>query len=109
MIARGLTPEVSTAQSMCRHMPEPGDTLAAFEATTGRSIGFHRVGAMRVLLTPEGESRMRRDAALAQSLGVKVEFLSGDQAERMAPHFRAAGARAILFCPEDGYFHPPLV
>ena len=52
---------------------------------------------------------MRRNAALAQSFGVKVEFLSGDEAERRAPHFRAAGARAILFSPEDGYFHPPLV
>ena len=40
---------------------------------------------------------------------MKVEFLSGDEAERRAPHFRAAGARAILFSPEDGYFHPPLV
>jgi 4-methylaminobutanoate oxidase (formaldehyde-forming) len=38
-----------------------------------------------------------------------VEFLSGDEAERRAPHFRTAGARAILFSPEDGYFHPPLV
>ena len=47
---------------------------------------------------------MRRDAALAQSSGVKVEFLSASEAGR-APHFRAAGARAILFSPEDGYFH----
>src|SRR5438552_5782003 len=107
--AAGLTSKVAASELMVRLVHEAVETLAAFEATTGRSIGFHRVGAMRVLLTPEGESRMRRDAALAQSLGVKVEFLSADQAERMAPHFRAAGARAILFCPEDGYFHPPLV
>jgi len=64
---------------------------------------------MRVILSAAGEARMRRNAALAQSFGVKVEFLSADEAERRAPHFRAAGARAILFSPEDGYFHPPLV
>jgi len=64
---------------------------------------------MRVLLTAEGQARMRRDAALAQRLGVEVQFLSGGEAERLAPHFRAGAARAILFSPEDGYFHPPLV
>jgi glycine/D-amino acid oxidase-like deaminating enzyme len=107
--AAGLTSKVVASELMVRLMHEAVETLAAFEGTTGRSIGFHRVGAMRVLLTPEGEARIRRDGARAQSFGVKVEFLSAGEAERMAPHFRAAGARAILFSPEDGYFHPPLV
>ena len=107
--AAGLTSKVASSELMVKLVDEAVETLAAFESTTGRSIAFHRVGAMRVLLTPEGEARMRRDAALAQSFGVKVEFLSADEAERRAPHFRAAGARAILFSPADGYFHPPLV
>lgn len=107
--AAGLTSKVASSEILVKLVNEAVETLAAFESTTGRSIGFHRVGAMRVLLSPEGEARMRRDAALAQSFGVKVEFLSANEAERRAPHFRAAGARAILFSPEDGYFHPPLV
>ena len=107
--AAGLTSKVAASELMVKLVNEAVETLAAFESVTGRSIAFHRVGAMRVLLTAEGEARMRRDAALAQSFGVKVEFLSADEAERRAPHFRAAGARAILFSPEDGYFHPPLV
>jgi glycine/D-amino acid oxidase-like deaminating enzyme len=107
--AAGLTSKVASSELMVRLMNEAVEALAAFEATSGRSVRFMRVGAMRVLLTPEGEARMRRDGALAQSLGVKVEFLSGNQAERMAPYFRAGAARAILFSPEDGYFHPPLV
>ena len=32
---------------------EAVETLAAFESVTGRSIRFHRVGAMRVLLSLE--------------------------------------------------------
>src|SRR5262249_54008366 len=107
--AAGLTSKVVASELMARLMHEAVETLAAFEGTTGRSIGFHRVGAMRVLLTPEGEARLRRDGARAQALGAKAEVLSPGEAERMAPHFRAAGARAILFSPEDGYFHPPLV
>lgn len=107
--AAGLTSKVARTELMVRLVNEAVETLAAFESVTGRSIGFHRVGAMRVLLTPGGEAQMHRDGALAQSFGVKVEFLSADEAERRAPHFRAAGARAILFSPEDGYFHPPLV
>jgi glycine/D-amino acid oxidase-like deaminating enzyme len=107
--AAGLTSKIVGSELMVKLVNEAVETLAAFEDLTGRAIGFHRVGAMRVLLTAEGEARMRRDAALAQSLGVKVEFLSADEAERRAPHFRAADARAILFSPEDGYFHPPLV
>src|SRR5262245_42086531 len=107
--AAGLTSKLVASELMVKLMSEAVETLAAFEGATGRSIGFHRVGAMRVILTAAGEAKMRRDAALAQSFGVKVEFLSADEAERRAPHFRAAGARAILFSPEDGYFHPPLV
>lgn len=107
--AAGLTSKVASTELMIRLMDETVEALAGFEKATGRSIRFTRVGAMRVLLTPEGEARMRRDAALAQRLGVEVQFLSGGEAERLAPHFRAGAARAILFSPEDGYFHPPLV
>jgi glycine/D-amino acid oxidase-like deaminating enzyme len=107
--AAGLTSKVAASELMVKLMNEAVETLAAFEGVTGRSIRFHRVGAMRVLLTAAGEVKMRRDAALAQSFGVKVEFLSASEGERRAPHFQAAGARAILFSPEDGYFHPPLV
>ena len=107
--AAGLTSKVARTELMVKLVDEAVETLAAFESVTGRSIGFHRVGAMRVLLSPEGEAQIRRDGALAQSFGVKIEFLSATEAERRAPHFRAAGARAILFSPEDGYFHPPLV
>jgi 4-methylaminobutanoate oxidase (formaldehyde-forming) len=107
--AAGLTSKIVASELMVKLMSEAVETLAAFESVTGRSIRFHRVGAMRVILTAAGEAKIRRDAALAQSFGIKVEFLSADEAERRAPHFRAAGARAILFSPEDGYFHPPLV
>jgi 4-methylaminobutanoate oxidase (formaldehyde-forming) len=107
--AAGLTSKVAGSELMVKLVNEAVETLAAFEGVTGRSIRFHRVGAMRVILSAEGEAQMRRNAALAQSFGVKVEWPSAAEAERLAPHFRAAGARAILFSPEDGYFHPPLV
>lgn len=107
--AAGLTSKVASTELMIRLMDETVEALAGFEKATGRSIRFTRVGAMRVILTAEGEARIRRDAALAQRLGVEVQFLSGGEAERLAPHFRAGAARAIMFSPEDGYFHPPLV
>lgn len=107
--AAGLTSKVASTELMVRLMDETVEALAGFEKATGRSIRFTRVGAMRVILTPEGETRIRRDAALAQRLGVEVQFLSGSEAERLAPHFRAGTARAIMFSSEDGYFHPPLV
>jgi 4-methylaminobutanoate oxidase (formaldehyde-forming) len=107
--AAGLTSKVASTELMIRLMDETVEALAEFEKTTGRSIQFTRVGAMRVILTPQGEARIRRDAALAQRLGVEVQFLSAGEAERLAPHFRAGVARAIMFSPEDGYFQPPLV
>ena len=92
--AAGLTSKVAGSELMVKLVNEAVETLAAFESVTGRSLRFHRVGAMRVILSAEGEARMRRNAALAQSFGVKVELLTADEAERRAPHFRAAGARA---------------
>jgi len=107
--AAGLTSKVASTELMVRLMDETVEALAGFEKATGQSIRFMRVGAMRVLLTLEGEAQIRRDAALAKRLGVEIQFLSGGEAERLAPHFRPGAARAIMFSPEDGYFHPPLV
>src|SRR5438094_757816 len=70
--AAGLTSKVASTELMVRLMDETVEALAGFEKATGRSIRFTRVGAMRVLLTSEGEARIRRDAAQAERLGVEV-------------------------------------
>src|SRR4249919_391993 len=54
--AAGLTSKVAASELMVKLVNEAVETLAAFEDATGRSIAFHRVGAMRVLLTAEGEA-----------------------------------------------------
>ena len=107
--AAGLSSKVASTEVMVRLVNEAVETLAGFEQATGRSVRFQRSGAMRVVLTEEGEARIRRDSDLARSLGVPVEELSPAEAERLAPWFRAGSARLITFSPGDGYFHPPLV
>ncbi len=107
--AAGLTSKLASTELGIRMIHEAVETLARLEADTGHGVGFTRVGAMRVVLTEEGEAQIRRNAALAAALGVKSEWLSGPEAQRLAPFFRAGRARGVAFCPEDAYFHPPLV
>jgi glycine/D-amino acid oxidase-like deaminating enzyme len=107
--AAGLTSKVASTEVMVRLVDEAVERLARFEAETGRRLGWRRVGAMRVVLTESGEAAIRHNTEVARAAGVPVEILSGSEAERLAPHFRAGPARLITFSPQDGYFEPPLV
>src|SRR5262249_28055134 len=105
--AAGLTSKIVASELMVKLMSEAVETLAAFESVTGRTIRFHRVGAMRVILTAAGEAKIRRDAALTQSFGVKVEFLSADEAERRGPALPAGRGPARPVLPAGRRLPPP--
>jgi glycine/D-amino acid oxidase-like deaminating enzyme len=107
--AAGLTSKVTGTGLHTRLADEAVEHLARFEAESGRSIDFHRSGSLKAALTPAGEERMRRDAARAQDLGIRAEFISPERARELAPFFHPGRARAILYCPEDAWLAPETI
>jgi glycine/D-amino acid oxidase-like deaminating enzyme len=107
--AAGLTGKAAATPVMARLLDEAVEALSNFEEEMGRSIDFHRSGSLKAAYTEEGEARLRADLDRATEQGVQIELVSGSQAERLAPHFKAGDALAIGYVPSDGYFEPSKV
>jgi glycine/D-amino acid oxidase-like deaminating enzyme len=104
--AAGLTSQADPVPVMARLRREACAAFARFEEDMGRSVGYHRSGSLRAAYTEAGERRVREGLATAQALQIPAALVSGAEAERLAPHFRAGAARAILHVPDDGWLDP---
>ena len=104
--AAGLTSQADPVPVMARLRHEACAAFARFEADMGRSVGYHRSGSLRAAYTEAGERRVREGLATAQALQIPAALISSAEAERLAPHFRAGAARAILHVPDDGWLDP---
>ncbi|HKZ05765.1 MAG TPA: FAD-binding oxidoreductase [Methylomirabilota bacterium] len=104
--AAGLTSQADPVPVMARLRREACAAFARFEADMGRSVGYHRSGSLRAAYTEAGERRVREGLATAQALQIPAALISSAEAERLAPHFRAGAARAILHVPDDGWLDP---
>ena len=104
--AAGLTSQADPVPVLAGLRREACDAFARFEADMGRSISYHRSGSLRAAYTEAGERRVHEALATAQSLGISARLVAPAEAERLAPHFRAGAARAILHVPDDGWLDP---
>lgn len=77
-----------------------------FAEEIGGHAGFHQVGYLLLHSDPEQWERARRDVALQQSLGARVEVLPPDRAGEFVPMTRTADLLGATFGPDDGYCDP---
>jgi len=77
-----------------------------FEAEIGSPIDFWQDGYLFLLSSDESAGRFRDSVALQRSLGLDVQWLTGDEAARMTPGLDAAGVVAATFCAKDGITDP---
>jgi glycine/D-amino acid oxidase-like deaminating enzyme len=94
---------------MARLRDEACEALAHFEATMGRSVGFHRSGSLKAAYTEAGEARLHQGLDTARKLDIEAELVSPARAEQLAPHFKPGRARAIGYVPSDGWLDPAKV
>jgi len=80
--------------------------LDAFEAETGRPALVRKCGYLFALTREADFEEFRRNVALQRSLGVPVEWLSGDEVRRLAAPAVFPDALAGTFCAEDGLADP---
>ena len=77
-----------------------------FEAVVGSPIDFWQDGYLFLLSSEASAARFRESVALQRSLGLEVDWLTGDEAARMAPGLDATGVVAATFCAKDGITDP---
>ncbi len=80
--------------------------LEHFEAEVGYEIDFHQDGYLFLLSTEKDLSDFRRNIEMQRRLGVEVELLTPNEAERMVPGLEGEGVIGATFCSRDGIADP---
>ena len=87
-------------------------SVSAFERfpdALGADIGFHQVGYLILIDTPQRLGAFERAVAMQRRLGVPVEMLSPADAKELVPQLSLDGVVGATFCPRDGHATPEAV
>jgi sarcosine oxidase subunit beta len=77
-----------------------------FEQETGFDIGFRQNGYLFLASTPDELDALKGNVSKQRALGVAVELVSPQEAQRLVPGLAADAVVGGTFCPEDGYTIP---
>jgi glycine/D-amino acid oxidase-like deaminating enzyme len=68
--------------------------------------GWRQVGSLRVALCDERAEEFRRMKSVADQAGLETEFIDQRAARQKWPMMNFDRAKAVLWCPSDGYLQP---
>jgi sarcosine oxidase subunit beta len=80
--------------------------LERFADEVGYTIDFHQDGYLFLLSSQASVETFQKNVSLQRSLGVDVQWLCADEAERLAPGLKADGVIGATFCQRDGIADP---
>ncbi|HEX3703390.1 MAG TPA: FAD-binding oxidoreductase [Vicinamibacterales bacterium] len=80
--------------------------LERFADDVGYTIDFHQDGYLFLLSSQSSVETFQENVSLQRSLGVDVQWLCADEAERLAPGLKADGVIGATFCERDGIADP---
>lgn len=104
--AAGLVGQVRSSVERTRLAMWSVATFDRLEREGEVKPGWRQVGSLRVAQTPERVDEFRRLAEVAKQAGLEVELVDREAAKRMWPVLDWREARAVLWCPTDGYLQP---
>jgi glycine/D-amino acid oxidase-like deaminating enzyme len=81
-------------------------TFSQLERDGERKPGWRQVGSLRIALCDERVKEFDRMRAVADESGLEVEFINQQTASQKWPAMDFRRAKAILWCPSDGYLQP---
>lgn len=83
------------------------DVMAHFEELFGISAGYHPIGYLFLLTTPQEVTQFQANVALQQRVGVPwVRYLEPDEIATLVPLVNLEGVLGGTFCPRDGLADP---
>jgi len=80
--------------------------LERFEEEIGQAIDYRKCGYLFILSNKKDAATFKRNVALQNKVGVKTEWLSGDELRRRLPMMRLDDILAGAFNPQDGLVDP---
>jgi glycine/D-amino acid oxidase-like deaminating enzyme len=104
--AAGLVGQVRSSADRVRLAMDSVTTFTRLQAEGGATPNWRPVGSLRIALTDARVEEFERLRATARSAGLEVELLDRAGAKARWPGLVTEAAKAILWCPSDGYLQP---
>jgi glycine/D-amino acid oxidase-like deaminating enzyme len=102
----GLCGQVRTTPERTRLAMHSVATFRELQQDPEVRPDWHEVGSLRVALSEERADEFRRLRQVADLAGLETALLDQEQAARRWPLMDFRSARAVLWCPSDGYMTP---
>ncbi|MDH5412080.1 MAG: FAD-binding oxidoreductase, partial [Alphaproteobacteria bacterium] len=104
--AAGLLPLFNMSYSVGQIHKYSVKFYQELEKETGQSVGFAKVGNLRLADNEDRMDEYRHYAGTAATIGVNVEFLTPEQIKELVPHANVEGLVGGMLHPDDGYIQP---
>ena len=104
--AAGLVGQVRSSADRVRLAMDSVATFSRLQQQGGATPNWRQVGSLRIALSDARVEEFGRLRATARSAGLEVELLDHAGAKARWPGLVTDQAKAILWCPSDGYLQP---
>jgi glycine/D-amino acid oxidase-like deaminating enzyme len=104
--AAGLVGQVRSSVDRVRLAMDSVATFRALQAAGEPAPGWREVGSLRIALEDARALEFERLVASCRGAGLAVELIDRGAAEARWPGLVTDAAKAILWCPSDGYLQP---
>src|SRR5438067_3972104 len=97
----GLVGLLRSSVSLTKMMMLSAELYDRLEAQTGVSIGWRKVGSLRLASSPERLLDLRRQVGWAKAFGLPLELISTEEAQRLFPIMETRGVLGAVYLPLD--------
>jgi len=104
--AAGLLPLFNMSYSVGQIHKYSVRLYQELEAETGLTVGFSKVGNLRLAMNADRMDEYHQYAATARTIGVDVRFLTPAEVGELWPLCNTDGLVGAIYHPEDGYIQP---
>jgi dimethylglycine dehydrogenase len=104
--AAGLLPLFNMSYSVGQIHKYSVRLYQELEAETGQSVGFRKVGNLRLAMNRDRMDEYRQYAATARTININVEFLTPAEVKKQWPLCEIGGLVGAIYHPDDGYIQP---
>lgn len=81
-------------------------TFSRLQQSEMANPGWRQVGSLRVALCDERVEEFKQMKSVADQAGLEVDFIDNKMAQQHWPTMNFDQAKAVLWCPSDGYLQP---
>ena len=104
--AAGLLPLFNMSYSVGQMHKYSVAFYPSLEAETEQNVGFSRVSNIRLACTQDRWDEYKYYAGVAETIGVKVNFLTPEEVKAIWPLCETDGLIGAIQHPDDGYIQP---